>query len=178
MGKEIVGAVKVRVVRGIDLAIRDIRSSDPYMVVAMGGDQQFRTRVVNSDCNPEWNQEFTIRLSHPILPINIAVFDHDIYSKDDDMGEAEIDVKPYLECMELGLKELPIGTAVTKIQPSANNCLGDESKVMWQGKGRMVQEMILKLNNVERGEVQIQIEWVDVPGATGVSRRHNLDIYY
>jgi hypothetical protein len=32
----LVGLVKVRVVRGVNLAIRDLRSSDPYVVVRMG----------------------------------------------------------------------------------------------------------------------------------------------
>lgn len=32
----LVGLLKVRVVRGVDLAIRDLRSSDPYVVVRIG----------------------------------------------------------------------------------------------------------------------------------------------
>lgn len=32
----LVGLVKVRVVRGVNLAIRDLRSSDPYVVVRIG----------------------------------------------------------------------------------------------------------------------------------------------
>ncbi|KAL2904662.1 Protein C2-DOMAIN ABA-RELATED 4 [Bienertia sinuspersici] len=84
------------------------------------------------------------------------------------MGDATIDVKPYIECMQMGLEELPLGTAVKKLQPSANNCLADESKVTWIGKGKMVQDMILKLQNVERGKVQIQLEWLDIPGCKGL----------
>ena len=32
----LVGLVRVRVVRGVNLAIRDLRSSDPYVVVRIG----------------------------------------------------------------------------------------------------------------------------------------------
>lgn len=32
----LVGLVKVRVVRGVNLAVRDLRSSDPYVIVRMG----------------------------------------------------------------------------------------------------------------------------------------------
>jgi hypothetical protein len=32
----LVGLVKVRVLRGVNLAIRDLRSSDPYVVIRMG----------------------------------------------------------------------------------------------------------------------------------------------
>ena len=84
------------------------------------------------------------------------------------MGEAIIDIKPYLECLQLGLEDLPIGTAVKKVQPNDYNCLADESKVIWTGKGKMVQEMILKLQKVERGKIQIQLEWLDLPGGGGL----------
>jgi hypothetical protein len=32
----LVGLVRVRVLRGVNLAIRDLRSSDPYVVIRMG----------------------------------------------------------------------------------------------------------------------------------------------
>lgn len=34
--KEIVGLVKVKVVRGTNLAVRDVSSSDPYVVLKLG----------------------------------------------------------------------------------------------------------------------------------------------
>lgn len=37
---EYIGVLKVKVVKGTDLAIRDIRTSDPYVVVSLG--QQVR----------------------------------------------------------------------------------------------------------------------------------------
>lgn len=33
---EFVGLIKVNVVRGIDLVIRDVRSSDPYVMLCLG----------------------------------------------------------------------------------------------------------------------------------------------
>jgi hypothetical protein len=44
----LVGLVKVRVVRGVNLAIRDLRSSDPYVVVRIG------KQVRSSSSSPFW----------------------------------------------------------------------------------------------------------------------------
>ena len=46
----LVGLVKVRVTRGVNLAIRDLRSSDPYVVVRMG--KQVRSVSVSSPLFP------------------------------------------------------------------------------------------------------------------------------
>ncbi|KAL2938128.1 Protein C2-DOMAIN ABA-RELATED 5 [Bienertia sinuspersici] len=77
------------------------------------------------------------------------------------MGEAPIDIKPYVECMRKCLGDLSSGTIVDKILPSRENSLADVSKVIWKD-GKLVQDMILRLKNAPTGEVEIQIEWVDV----------------
>ncbi|KAE9450923.1 hypothetical protein C3L33_17172, partial [Rhododendron williamsianum] len=41
------------------------------------------------------------------------------------MGDVEIDIKPYLECMKMELQNLPTGTVVDRVQPNSDNCLGD-----------------------------------------------------
>ncbi|GAB2227430.1 hypothetical protein Droror1_Dr00009251 [Drosera rotundifolia] len=162
MGK-LIGLLKVRVRRGVNLAVRDAVSetSDPYVVVSVES-QKLKTRVIHNDCNPYWNDELTLTISDPSLPIKLTVYDKDTLTDDDKMGRAEFDIRPYLECLQMGLGKLPIGTAVKKIQPDKGNHLADESKVIWIGDGKMVQDMVLKLQDVERGLVQIQIEWVDV----------------
>lgn len=97
------------------------------------------------------------------------VYDKDTLGKDDPMGTAEIDFKPYVEAARLRkeLQELPNGCALKKVQPSGTNDLADESIILWE-KGRITQDMRLKLRNVESGEVLIQIEWVDIPGCKGL----------
>ncbi|KAJ8437834.1 hypothetical protein Cgig2_000388 [Carnegiea gigantea] len=161
------GALKITVKRGIDLIVCDTFSSDPYVVITMGR-QKLKTRVIKKNCNPEWNDVLTLSVVDPNLPIKLTVFDKDTFTEDDRMGEAVIDIEPYLECLQLGLQDLPIGTAVKKVQPNDHNCLADESKVIWTGKGKMVQEMVLKLQKVERGKIQIQLEWLDLPGGGGL----------
>ncbi|GAB2296960.1 hypothetical protein Dimus_031064 [Dionaea muscipula] len=162
--ENLIGLLKIRVRRGINLAVRDAVSvtSDPYVVVSVGC-QKLKTRVIKNDCNPYWNDELTLTITDPSLPIKLTVYDKDTLTDDDKMGRAEFDIRPYLDCLQMGLEKLPIGTAVKKIQPDKSNHFADESKVVWIGDGKMVQDMVLRLQNVESGLVEIQIEWVDLP---------------
>jgi hypothetical protein len=96
-----------------------------------------------------------------------TVFDKDRFTVDDKMGEAEIDIKAYIASLKMGLQNLPNGCVVSRVKPSRNNCLADESCVVWDN-GKILQDMILRLRNVESGEVMIQIEWINVPGCRGL----------
>lgn len=84
------------------------------------------------------------------------------------MGDAEIDLKPYFQCLKMGMKKLPNGCALKRIQPSRSNCLAEESSCIWQN-GKIIQPMILRLRNVESGELVVELEWVDVTGCKGLS---------
>ncbi|XP_038876274.1 protein C2-DOMAIN ABA-RELATED 7-like [Benincasa hispida] len=160
------GLLRIRVLRGINLAVRDSRSSDPYVVVSMG-DQRLKTRVVKNNCNPEWNDELTLSIADLRTRIGLSVFDKDTLTDHDKMGDAEIDIEPYIECLKMGLESLPDGCVVKRVYPSRTNNLADESQCVWH-KGKIVQNMFLRLKNVECGEVAIQLEWIDVPGAKGL----------
>lgn len=160
----VIGILKLRVKRGINLAVRDTKSSDPYLLASLDG-QKTKTRVVKGNCDPEWNDELTLTLRDPKAPINIAVYDKDKFSNDDNMGVAEIDVKPYIKCLQrcLELKNLPSGTKLDRVQPQKSNNLADESFIVWEN-GKIVQDMVLRLREVECGEVLIQIELIPLPG--------------
>lgn len=129
--------------------------------------QKLKTRVVKKNCNPVWNEELTLSISDLNVPINLTVFDKDTFTVDDKMGEAGIDLQPYIASLKMGLQNLPKGCVVSRVQPSQNNCLADESCIVWDD-GKLHQDMILRLRNVESGEVTIQIEWIDVPGCRGL----------
>ncbi|KAL0446763.1 UNVERIFIED_CONTAM: protein C2-DOMAIN ABA-RELATED 7 [Sesamum latifolium] len=158
------GLLRIRVRRGMNLAVRDTRSSDPYVVIESGS-QRVKTRVVKDNCNPVWDEELTIYVKDLNDPITLSVYDKDTFTGDDSMGNARIDIKAYIECLRMGLKDLPDGTRIDRVEPSSENCLADESFVVWN-KGKMTQEMILRLRNVECGEVVVQIEWLDLPGCS------------
>ena len=96
-----------------------------------------------------------------------SVYDKDTFSLDDKMGDAEFDIKPFLEAVKMRLESLPSGTVVTKVKAGRENCLAEESCIVW-ADGKIIQHMVLRLRNVERGEVELQLEWIDIPGSRGV----------
>lgn len=96
-----------------------------------------------------------------------TVYDHDTFSKDDKMGDAEFDLSPYIEALKMNLEELPSGTIITRIQPCRQNCLAEESCITYTN-GKVVQDVVLRLRHVECGEVEIQLQWIDLPGAKGL----------
>ncbi|KAL8463658.1 hypothetical protein ACS0TY_033569 [Phlomoides rotata] len=165
---DVLGLMRIRIRRGINLAVRDTVSSDPYCVITCGT-QRVKTKVVRGNCNPNWNEELTIYIKDIDVPIVLNVYDKDTFTVDDNMGRAEIDIKPYIECLKMGLESLPDGTKVERVQPSSSNCLADESAVVWN-KGKMTQDMILQLKDVECGQVEIQLQWIEIPGCKGLHK--------
>ena len=83
------------------------------------------------------------------------------------MGDAEFDIGPFIEAVKMRLEGLPNGTIIKKIQPSRDNCLSQESCIIWSN-GKVVQDMFFRLRNVECGEVELQLQWIDVPGSRGL----------
>nr|GMC75191.1 protein C2-DOMAIN ABA-RELATED 4 [Ipomoea batatas] len=134
----LLGLLRVRVKRGINLAVRDVMSSDPYVVVKMG-----KTDKV---CNV------------------MTVYDHDTFTKDDKMGDAEFNIKAFIEALKMDLEALPNDTVISKVQPCRSNCFAEESCVIWKDH-KVIQDMCLRLRNVECGEVEIQLQWIDLPGS-------------
>ncbi|XP_062107532.1 protein C2-DOMAIN ABA-RELATED 4-like isoform X1 [Humulus lupulus] len=132
--EHIMGLLRIHVHKGVDLAIRDVVSSDPYVVIRMGKQ---------------------------------LVYDKDTFSMDDKMGDAEFDIRPFVEALRMRLAGLPSGTIITKVQPSRQNCLSEESSIIWS-EGKLVQNICLRLKNVESGEVELQLEWINVPGSRGI----------
>ncbi|KAI9100137.1 hypothetical protein K1719_024355 [Acacia pycnantha] len=162
--ENMLGLLRIRVQRGVNLAIRDIfsRSSDPCVVFQMGK-QKLKTRVVRRSLNPEWNEELTLCISDPPLPVQLCVYDRDM-SSDDKLGEAELDINPFVEAvMRQQPSGLPRGGAILKrIKPNRGNCLAEESQILWKD-GQIVQDLVLRLKNVESGEVELQLYWVHIP---------------
>lgn len=96
-----------------------------------------------------------------------AVYDKDTFTLDDKMGDAELDIRPFLEALRMRLGNVPDGTIITKVKPSRENFLAEESSIVWMD-GKVVQNIILRLRNVESGEVEVQLQWIDVPGSRGI----------
>lgn len=86
---------------------------------------------------------------------------------DDKMGDAEFDIGPFVEAVKMRLEGLPNETIVTKVQPCRKNCLAEESHIVLKD-GKYFQNMVLRLRNVESGEVELQLNWIDIPGSKGL----------
>ncbi|KAH7533822.1 protein C2-DOMAIN ABA-RELATED 5 [Ziziphus jujuba] len=161
--EKILGLLRIHIQRGVNLAVRDMRSSDPYVIVKMGK-QKLKTRVVKRNVNPEWNELLTLSISDPNIPIKLFVYDRDTFSFDDKLGDAEFDICPFLKVISMRLEGLPDGTIISKVRPNRQNCLAEESSIVFSN-GKVVQNMVLRLRNVECGEIELQLQWIDIPGA-------------
>ncbi|XP_059642257.1 protein C2-DOMAIN ABA-RELATED 4-like [Cornus florida] len=160
------GLLRIHVHRGVNLAVRDSRTSDPYLVVRMGK-QELKTSVVKKDVNPVWNEDLTLSVADPNLPIKLSIYDKDTFTHDDKMGDAELDIRPFLETLKMQLGNVANGTILTRVIPSLENCLAEESCIVWTD-GKVVQNMFVRLQNVECGEIELQLQWINVSGSSGL----------
>ncbi|KAL5994605.1 Protein C2-DOMAIN ABA-RELATED 4 [Asimina triloba] len=159
----LLGLLRVHVVKGTNLAIRDVRTSDPYAVLKMGK-QKLKTGVMKKNVNPEWNEILTFSIADPTLPIKLTVYDKDRFSQDDKMGEVEFSIEQFVEAVRMNFESNPSGTIISTVEPTSRNCLCEESHIMWMD-GKVIQDLRLRLQNVECGEVELQLEWIKLPGS-------------
>ncbi|MQL89005.1 hypothetical protein Taro_021584 [Colocasia esculenta] len=191
---EVIGTLKVKVVKGTNLAIRDMLSSDPYVILVLGEQvsivrnllrsvfivnlhlarlpilvstsiffgflQKVQTSVIPSNLNPIWNEEFELSVPENFGPLKLQVFDQDTFSADDIMGEAEVDLQPLItSAMAFGDPDLLGNMQIGKWLKSHDNALLEDSTIhILDGKVR--QSVSLKLQNVESGELDIELEWI------------------
>ncbi|XP_066328345.1 ADP-ribosylation factor GTPase-activating protein AGD12-like [Miscanthus floridulus] len=159
--REFVGDLNITVVKGTNLAVRDMLTSDPYVILTLGG-QKAQSTVKKSDLNPVWNEVLKISVPRNYGPLKLEVYDHDMFSADDIMGEAEIDLQPMITAaMAFGdtsrLGDMQIGRwFMTK-----DNALMKDSTVNVVA-GKVKQEVHLKLQNVESGELELELEWIPI----------------
>lgn len=88
------------------------------------------------------------------------VYDYDTFSSDDIMGEAEIDLQPMItSAMAYGDPGMFGDMQIGKWLQSHDNALIEDSTVNIVD-GKVKQEMSLKLQNVESGEIYLELEWM------------------
>lgn len=88
------------------------------------------------------------------------MFDHDMLSKDDLMGEAEVDLQPMITAaMAFGDPDLLADMQIGKWLQSNDNALTKDSTINIVD-GKVKQEVSLKLQNVESGEIELELEWI------------------
>lgn len=88
------------------------------------------------------------------------VYDYDTFSADDIMGEAEIDIQPMItSAMAFGDAAMFGDMQIGKWLKSNDNALIEDSSVNIVD-GKVKQDVSLKLQNVESGELDLEIEWI------------------
>lgn len=156
---EFIGLVKVNVVRGTNLAVRDVVTSDPYVILSLGS-QSVKTRVIKNNLNPVWNEKLMLSIPENVPPLKVLVYDKDTFTTDDFMGEAEIDIQPLVTAAKASenstlCESMPLG----KWKASKDNTLVKDG-IISLIDGKVKQEITVKLQNVERGVLEIELECV------------------
>ena len=73
------------------------------------------------------------------------------------MGNAEIEIQALLELGMSQTGKMGDGDVIHVLKADKKNCLVGESKIYFS-QGKMVQDMILRLRDVECGEVELRLE--------------------
>ncbi|URE15360.1 ADP-ribosylation factor GTPase-activating protein [Musa troglodytarum] len=160
--RELIGDLKVKVVRGSNLAVRDMFSSDPYVVLTLGdqakGPDNSKTERLKSNME---RRAYTVSSSNIwCFETVYQVYDQDVFSADDIMGEAEVDLQPMItSAMAFGDPELLGNMQIGKWLKTSDNALISDSIVNIVD-GKVKQEVSLQLQNVESGEIELELEWI------------------
>ncbi|QCD85608.1 Arf-GAP [Vigna unguiculata] len=156
---EFVGLIKVNVVRGTHLAVRDVMTSDPYVILSLGH-QSVKTRVIKNNLNPVWNESLMLSIPENIPPLKVLVYDKDTFSTDDFMGEAEIDIQPLVIAAKAYEKSnINESMQLGKFVASKDNTLVRDG-IISLDEGKIKQEISVRLQNIERGELELELECV------------------
>ncbi|KAJ7550408.1 hypothetical protein O6H91_07G099100 [Diphasiastrum complanatum] len=157
---EFMGLLKVLVIRGTNLAVRDMLTSDPYVVLTLG-QQKVKTKVIKSNLNPVWNEELMLSVPSPPHPLKVQVYDKDTFSADDIMGEAEVDLQPLVSAAQIqeGFGDDLVDVQIGRWLATRDNALIRDSSIRLV-RGQLKQEINLKLQNVECGELDLELEWL------------------
>ncbi|KAJ0239404.1 C2 domain-containing protein [Hirschfeldia incana] len=156
---EFIGLLKVTLKKGTNLAVRDMRSSDSYVLLTLG-QQTAKSTVMKSNLNPVWNEELMLSVPRDCGSVKLQVFDYDALSGDDIMGEADIDIQPLItSAMAFGDPGMFGDMQIGKWLKSHDNALIEDS-IINIADGKVIQEVHIKLQNVESGEIELELEWL------------------
>ncbi|XP_039037393.1 probable ADP-ribosylation factor GTPase-activating protein AGD11 [Hibiscus syriacus] len=154
---EFIGMIKVNVVKGINLAVRDMVSSDPYAILTLG-QQSVKTRVIRKNLNPVWNESLMLSIPENIPPLKVVVYDKDTFSYDDFMGDAEIEIQPLVTAAQAHERsEIHESMQLEKSVEDKENTL-EKDGLITVVDGKVKQDLSVQLQNVETGVLEIEIE--------------------
>ncbi|KAE8684323.1 putative ADP-ribosylation factor GTPase-activating protein AGD11 [Hibiscus syriacus] len=154
---EFVGLIKANVVKGTNLAVRDMVSSDPYVILALG-QQSVKTRVIKNNLNPVWNESLMLSIPENVPPLKVLVYDKDTFKNDDFMGDAEIDIQLLLAAAKAYEKsKISESMQFRKwVADQDNHLIKDGVITLTDGKVKQISCSL----HVERGMLEIELECV------------------
>ncbi|KAL4290660.1 hypothetical protein GQ457_14G018640 [Hibiscus cannabinus] len=156
---EFIGLIKVNVVKGTNLAVRDMVSSDPYVILTLGH-QSVKTRVIKNNLNPVWNESLMLSIPENIPHLKVIVYDKDTFSHDDFMGDAEIDIQPLVIAAQAHERsEIDESMQLGELVGSKDDAL-EKDGIITLTDGKVKQDLCVRLQNVERGVLEIELECV------------------
>ena len=83
-----------------------------------------------------------------------------MFTADDNMGDGIVDLRPLIAAVKLkkDLQGLHEGMNIRKIVATKENSFVKDSVIKVKN-GHVVQEVCLKLKNVEKGQVELELKW-------------------
>lgn len=67
-------------------------TSDPYVKFKSDGKQIYKSKTVQKNLNPQWNEKFCVPIEDVTVPLILKVLDFDRVGNDDPMGRAVVDL--------------------------------------------------------------------------------------
>ncbi|URE30302.1 ADP-ribosylation factor GTPase-activating protein [Musa troglodytarum] len=120
-----------------------------------------QTTVKKSNLNPVWNEELKFSIPQRYGALKLQVYDHDVLSADDIMGEAEIDLQPMITAtMAFGDSELLANMQIGKWLKTSDNALVKDSIVNIVD-GKIKQEADLRYRHPPRREQKMDLKASD-----------------
>ncbi|TVU36850.1 hypothetical protein EJB05_18802 [Eragrostis curvula] len=156
---EFVGLIKVNIIRGTNLAIRDVMSSDPYVIINLGH-QSMKTKVIRSSLNPVWNERLMLSIPDPVPVLKLQVYDKDTFTTDDRMGEAEINIQPLVAAAKAYETSVVTDTAQLNKWMAKDGIWIPRDSTIAVIDGKVKQLVTVRLQNVERGQLEMELECV------------------
>lgn len=80
----------LKIICGSELDAMDVSGTSDAYVKIKSGNSSHKTRIVYKNLNPEWDEEFEIRVEDMSAPLHVSVWDNDILGADDLIGEVFI----------------------------------------------------------------------------------------
>ncbi|KAH7332494.1 hypothetical protein KP509_20G090600 [Ceratopteris richardii] len=118
-----------------------------------------KTKVKRNTLNPVWNEELMLPVPDPLRPLKLFVFDKDFFTADDEMGDAEIDLRPLVAAAKLNAEvDFQEGSNIGRVLRTSSNHFVKDSFIKFKDAS-LVQEICIKLQNVQKGHIELEVRW-------------------